>query len=195
MSYDTKKSVFQLLDGGGAKTPTNDVEFKVLTRSDPPPVQLGFPFIRASDKVLVSVGYDGLTLAQFKQLLAQYLPSSIVDIRVSPSFNSQSLTRNVVSEALREFRVKYFHFADLANRFVGDSLDMRWSLEKYAASLATKSSLAHVQELIEHGPVLLLSRPYEHLKSERFVLIDELKRRSPSFEVVIHPGDSRAISG
>jgi uncharacterized protein (DUF488 family) len=186
MSDDTKKSFFRLLDGGGAKTPANDVELKVLTRRDSPPVQLGFPFIRASDKVLVSVGYDGLTLAHFEQLLTQYLPSSIIDIRVSPSFNNHSLTRDSVSEALRAFRVKYFHFADLANRFVGDSLDVRWSLEKYATALATKNSLAQVQELIEHGPVLLMSRPCEHQKSERSILINELKRRSASFEVVIH---------
>jgi hypothetical protein len=34
--------------------------------------------------------------------------------------------------------------------------------------------------------MVLLSRPSEHLRSERSVLVDELKRRWSSFEVVVH---------
>lgn len=187
MSDDSKPLTFQLLQGGSATTsPSRDVELKMVPRREPPQVQLGLPFVRASNKMLISVGYDGLTQVALKNLLSEYIPSSIVDIRVSPSFNNHALTRASVSQALKSFRVKYFHFPELANRFVGDSLDVRWSLEKYATALTDNSNLARIHELIEQGPMLLLSRPFDHLRSERSVLVDELKRRWPSFEVVVH---------
>ena len=188
MTDDAKPLIFRVLQGGsGEPSPGREIELKVVTRREQPQVQLGFPFVRASNKLLISVGYDGLTQAKLEKLLADYLPSSIVDIRVSPSFNNYALTRASVANALKSFRVKYFHLGDLANRFVGDSLDVRWSLERYAAALIENlSGLARLHELIEQGPTILLSRPADHLRSERAILVDELKRRWPSFDVVVH---------
>lgn len=187
MSDEPKRLAFQLLQGGSeSSAPSRDVALKVLPRREVPPVQLGFPFVRASSNLLVSVGYDGLTLAALEKLLAEYMPTSLVDIRISPSFNNHVLARDSVAKALKAYRVKYFHLPELANRFVGDSLDVRWSLEKYAASLIDHPQLAVVHELVEQGPVLLLSSTPKHEASERAILIDELKRRWPSFEVVVH---------
>jgi hypothetical protein len=185
---DVKPLLFRLLQGGSALSSSKrEVELQVVPHRAPAQVQLGFPFVHASNRLLVSVGYDGLTQHFLHELLRRYMPSSIVDIRVSPSFNSHLLTRQAVSESLQAFHVKYFHFLELANRFVGDSLDLRWSLERYGASLTRhSSSLVRVHELIEQGPVILLSRPSDHLRSERAVLVDELKRRWPTFEVVVH---------
>lgn len=187
MNDEPKRSAFQLLQGGAEPAPlSREVELKVLPRRETPPVQLGFPFVRASNKLLVSVGYDGLTQSGLERMLSEYMPTSLVDIRVSPSFNNHVLTREAVSRALKAARIKYFHLQELANRFVGDSLDVRWSLERYAASLIDHPQLAAVHELIERGPVLLLSQPFEHASSERPILIDELKRCWPSFEVIVH---------
>jgi hypothetical protein len=119
MSDDTKPLTFQLLQGGSvAPSSSRDIELKVVPRRELPQVQLGFPFVRVSNKMLISVGYDGLTQAVLEKLLAEYMPSSIVGIRVSPSFNNYSLIRESVSRALKTFRVKYFHFPEFANRFV-----------------------------------------------------------------------------
>ena len=188
MTDDTKTFTFRVLQGGSAESsPSRTMEVKVVPKREQPQVQLGFPFVRASNKLLISVGYDCLTQARLEKLLADYLPTSIVDIRVSPSFNSYTLTREAVSNALKSFRVKYFHLGDLANRFVGDSLDVRWSLEKYATALMENlSGLTRVHELIEQGPTILLSRQADHSGSERALLVDELKRRWPSFDVVVH---------
>lgn len=187
MSDDSKPLTFHLLQGGLTATPpSRKIDLKVLPQREVPQVQLGFPFVRSSNKMLISLGYDGLTQLALERLLSGYMPSSIVDIRVSPSFNNHALTRDSVSQALRSFHVKYFHCPELANRFVGDSLDIRWSLEKYATALADNSNLARIHELVEQGPMVLLSRPSEHVRSERSILVDELRRRWPSFEVVVH---------
>jgi len=188
MSDDTKRLAFRLLQGGQVQSsPIREIELKVIPRRDRAQVQLGFPFVRASSKLLVSVGYDSLTQRLLERLLAEYLPSSIVDIRVSPSFNNHTITRQSVGNALKLFQVKYFHLPELSNRFVGDSLDPRWSLEKYTTALADNlPGLVRVHELIEQGPIILLSRPADHLASERSVLVDELKRHWPSFDVVVH---------
>jgi len=57
---------------------------------------------------------------------------------------------------------------------------------RYASSLFDHPQLTTVHELIEQGPVLLLSQPFEHAFSERAILIDELKRQWPSFELAVH---------
>jgi uncharacterized protein (DUF488 family) len=187
MNDEPKRLAFQLLQGGSEPSaPSRNVELAVLPRRDIPPVQLGFPFVRVSNKLLVSVGYDGLTQAALEKLLSEYMPTSLVDIRISPSFNNHVLARDAVAKALKAYRVKYYHLPELANRFVGDSLDARWSLEKYAASLIGHSQLAVIHELIEQGPLLLLGRTSQYVASERAILIDELKRRWPSFEVIVH---------
>jgi hypothetical protein len=187
MTSDSKHPGFRLLQGGSVSSlSSRDLELKVVPRRETAQVQLGLPFVRASSQMLISVGYDGLTQMMLEKLFAEYLPSSVLDIRVSPSFNNHLLARESVAQALESFRVKYFHLPGLANWFVGDSLDFRWSLEKYAAALVDQEAdLARAHQLIERGPVILLSRPFEHLGSERAVLIDELKRRCPSFEVVV----------
>ena len=188
MTDDSKTLTFRLLQGGSVSSfPNRDTELKVVPQREPIQVQLGFQFVRTSNKMLISVGYDSLTQMMLEKLLEKYMPSSILDIRVSPSFNSHMLTRESVAQALKSFRVKYFHVPELANRFVGDSLDVRWSLERYAAALAEKNAeLTRAYQLIERGPTILLSRPSDPLGSERAILIDELKRRWPSFEVVVH---------
>lgn len=180
--------MFRLLQGGSVESSrSREPELKVIPKRESPQVQLGFPFVRARKNLLISVGYDCLTQAILEKLLADYLPSAIVDIRVSPSFNNYTLARESVANTLRSFHVKYFHLADLANHFVGDSLDLRWSLERYAAALIEKSSgLARLHELIEQGPTILLSRSPDHLCSDRAILVDELKRRWSSFDVVVH---------
>ncbi len=188
MTNDSKPLTFRLLQGGSASSfPSRDLELNVVPQREPTQVQLGFQFVRASNKMVISVGYDNLTQTMLEKLLAEYMPSSILDIRVSPSFNNHMLTRESVAQALKSSRVKYFHLPELANRFVGDSLDVRWSLERYATALTDKNAdLARAYQLIERGPAILLSRPSDHLGSERAILIDELKRRWPSFEVVVH---------
>lgn len=187
MSDDLKRVSFQLLQGGSTASAPRKAELTVVPRREPPPTQLGFPFIRTTDQLVISVGYEGLTQAMLDKLLSTYMPSSVVDIRVSPSFNNHALSRDTVAKALKAFRVKYFHLHELANRFVGDSLDFRWSLERYAASLVENSHVAELHELVEQGPVVLLGSTQEHAGSERAVLIDELKRRWPSFQLVLHP--------
>ena len=167
-------------------SPSREVELKVMPRRETPQVQLGFPFVRASNKLVVSVGYDGLTQHTLERLLSEYMPSSLVDIRVSPSFNNYAITRESVSNALKSFQVKYFHLRELANQYVGDSLDYRWALEKYAASLATNEHLTTLHDLIENGPILLLGRTSVHERSERSVLVDELQRRWRSFDLLVH---------
>lgn len=188
MSDESRRPIFRLLPGGSdTASPSREVELKVLPRRAPPRVQLGFPFVRSSNKALISVGYNGLTQQILERLLAEHMPTSFVDIRISPSFNNHVLKRDAVSQALKSSGVRYFHFPELANRFVGDALGFRWSLEKYAASLEDNAHLVRIHELIEQGPIVLLSGPSDHASSERAILVEELKRRWPAFEVVVYP--------
>ena len=186
MSDDPKPPAFRVLQGGASTTPVrSDADLKIVPRRDPPPQQLGFPFVRSSDRMLISVGYDGLTQPLLDRLLSVCMPSSFVDIRLSPSFNNQLLNRGAVAAAFKSYRVRYFHLPELANSFVGESLDVRWALDRYAAALAGNSHVSELQTLIEEGPVVLLSRTQDHAASERAVLVDELKRRSSAFQLVL----------
>ncbi len=187
MSGDLKHSPFYLIPGGSTVTgPARAPRLEVVPHREVPAVQLGFPFVRVSHKMLVSFGYEGLSQRRLETLLSDYMPAMFADIRVSPSFNSHELSRASVSKALKAFQVKYIHLPELANRFVGDSLDFRLSLERYASSLANNPHLSELRAMIEQGPVLLLSSASAHEHSERSVLVDELQRRWPDFDVVVH---------
>ena len=166
--------------------PRRDLELNLVPPRETPAVQLGFPFVRVSNKMLVSMGYDGLSQKTLESLLSSYMPSTLVDIRVSPSFNNHELSRGSVARALKAFQVKYIHFPELANRFVGDSLDFRWSLQRYAESLEVTPRLLELRGLIDQGPILLLSSRPAHEHSERAILVDVLQRRWPAFDIIIH---------
>lgn len=186
---DESKPPFRVLQGGSPVTGTRrdprGPELKLVRSRDVPAVQLGFPFLGIAHNTLVSVGYEGLAQEALEALLTNYLPSAFVDIRVSPSFNSHRISRERVARALKARNVRYLHFSGLANRFVGDSLDFRQSLERYAAWIRQSTQLFELRSLIDRGPVLLLSGLSAHEPSERSVLVDELQRRWPSFEVVV----------
>ena len=186
---DESKPPFRLLQGGALVTEAprdqRSPGLKLVRVRDVPAVQLGFPFVRIASNTVVSVGYEGLTQEALEALLSGYLPSALVDIRVSPSFNSYRLSRERVARALKEHHVRYLRFHGLANRFVGDSLDFRETLERYAEWIRQRSQLFELRSLIDRGPVLLLSGLSSHELSDRSVLVDELQRRWPSFEVVV----------
>ena len=175
---DESKPTFRVLQGGsivtGERRDPRGPELKLVRLRDVPAVQLGFPI---ANNTLVSVGYEGLAQEALEALLASYLPSVFVDIRVSPSFNSHRISRARVARALKARNVRYLHFSGLANRFVGDSLDFRQSLGRYAEWIRQSTQLSELRSLIDRGPVLLLSGLSAHESSERSVLVDELQRR------------------
>ncbi len=136
--------------------------------------------------MLLSISIARTDPAGLETVLRNYAPRLAIDIRLSPSFSTWGLTRRIFSSLLEECGVSYRHWPALCNRFVGDFLDYRLTLDRYARYLNDCAEVAELAELIvSSGPVLLLGRMPEHDMSERGFLVDALRRIRQDFDLVI----------
>jgi hypothetical protein len=148
--------------------------------------QLALPLPAIRPATLVSISIDRVDPAGLETILRTYAPRLAIDIRLSPSFSTWGLTRRIFTSLLEDFGVGYRHWQELCNRFVGDFLDYRLTLDRYAQYLDELAELAELAELIvSSGPVLLLGRMPEHDMSERGVLVDALARIRQDFDLII----------
>jgi len=188
MTDERKMLHLRVLDGDGGERDVASVvrpSLHVVEPREAPAVQLGFSFAYLNPETILSLGYDGLGPERLREILCTYTPRYFIDLRVSASFNTGRLSRQLVGGLFREFRVQYFHMTELSNRFVGSSLDYSRTLEMYARSIVQAPQLSHLSEMVANGPVVLLSGVRKHEPSERMVLVHELRRKHRRMDVVI----------
>lgn len=177
----------RVVSGGGARTCKQAPELLVV---EAPRVrsaqQLALPFMRHGPATLISLGTEDLDDTRLVAILMKYTPRIAVDVRLSPSFASWGLTRSLFNTILAERNIEYRCWPELANRFVGDFLDYRLTLDRYAHYLEGHEQVRRLHELIHaRGPVLLMGRLPSHQMSERGVLADALAAHGASFDLVI----------
>lgn len=188
MTDERKILHLRVIDGDGGEHAVVSVvrpSLHVVEPREASAVQLGFSFAYLNPETVLSLGYDGLGPERLREILRTYTPRFFVDLRVSPSFNTGRLSRQLVGDLFKEFRVKYFHTTELSNRFVGSSLDYSRTLEMYAGSVAQAPQLSHLSEMVANGPVVLLSGVRKHEPSERMILVHELRRKHRRMDLVI----------
>ena len=165
-----------------------------LTVLEPPvsrtPYQLSLPLVPPqATATVISVGLDDVSVEGLEHILRTYTPRLAIDVRLSPSFSSWGLTRRAFNALLEAWRIEYQYWESLCNRFVGDFLDYRLTLDRYATYLKDRAELHHLYELVHSsGPVLLLGRMPEHALSERGVLADALAMLGPIEIAAAAPG-------
>lgn len=111
---------------------------------------------------------------------------------VSPSkpdqrslLGAKSTLENLIGTKVDSARLNALVFAVTGYVGAGATLVVTALAEKLQAAGYTPKTIK-MSGLIEQDPEILLSRPADHSGSERAILVDELKRRWPSFDVVVH---------
>lgn len=148
------------------------------------PTQLQLPLFIPRPNTVISVGYESLTLSALAEIFRCYGPRVLVDMRFAPSFYKVSLPRRRVAELFDRCHVEYRHVPNLANRFVGTSLDYHETLRRFAEAVANSPHLHEVRDLVDNGPLVLLGLRPKHIDSERDVLVNALQDLQPGFELV-----------
>ena len=182
---ERKTGNFGVIRGGGEdRRPRQRASLRVVEPMYITPTQLQLPLFMPRPSTVISVGYEGLTLSALEEIFRLYRPRVVVDMRLAPSFYKVSLPRREVAALFERCHVQYRHIPDLANRFLGTSLDRRETLRRFADAIADSPQLHELRDLVEHGPVVLLGLRPEHLDSERDVLVNALQDLRPGFGLV-----------
>jgi len=147
-----------------------------------PPQQLDLFDATLASRKIVSVGIDGLDLECFAHIVASEKIRRVIDMRLSPSFLGRGFSPENVRSLLQRADVAYEHVPALANRYIGDSWDDTFVLQKYATYIrAQHGALQQLNDRIANGPILLLGRTPAHAFSSRAVLVNALLEVGSSF--------------
>jgi uncharacterized protein (DUF488 family) len=138
---------------------------------------------------LISVGYQGRTVAELVDLLVSVGADVLVDVRLTPLSRKPGLSKRGLSEHLADAGIGYLHLRELGNprdNRDGFRRGEPANRERYLAVLSSdegRAGLDRVRELIRTGPVALLCFEQEHDTCHRGLIVDWLVRTDPGIEV------------
>jgi uncharacterized protein (DUF488 family) len=145
--------------------------------------------VRAVPAPLYTVGYEGLSLVEFLDRLAQAGVSRLVDVRELPLSRRPGFSKTKLSEALQELGIQYSHVRPLGNpkpnRERYWSGDIRGGAEAYRRHLHNGSYAALVELAggLGNEPTCLMCFERDHEQCHRAVIIQSLADLRPDVAV------------
>lgn len=139
---------------------------------------------------LVSIGYEGKSVADLVIQLLQQEVRVLVDVRLTPLSRKPRLSKTKLSEALAAVGIRYVHYRALGNpsdNRAGFRAGEPESLARYWKVLnsdAATDALAHVCELLDDGAVALLCFEHNHAECHRGFVASRLLEARPNASVV-----------
>lgn len=129
---------------------------------------------------VVSIGYEGRSVADLIGVLRAQDVTVLVDIRLTPISRKPGLSKTALARALGEAGIGYVHYRELGNPKAnrdGYRAGESASLELYQRVLESsdaQSALHHVTELFDDGVVALLCFERDHGACHRHQVVDQL---------------------
>jgi uncharacterized protein (DUF488 family) len=140
---------------------------------------------------LVSLGYQGRSVADLLQLLGGESVSVLVDVRLTPLSRKPGMSKRKLAAALRQAGIAYVHLPQLGNPKEnreplrkGDS----GSRDRFSAQLADQEpseALRHIAELLDTGSVALLCFERDHACCHRQLVAEAVREGKPGVEVIV----------
>jgi uncharacterized protein (DUF488 family) len=132
---------------------------------------------------LVSVGYEGRSVADLIQSLRAQSVRVLVDVRLTPLSRKKGLSKTALCQALADAGIRYVHYRQLGNP-KDNREDFRQgspaSRQRYRDLLEggpAADALRHVSELLDEGVVALLCFERDHSECHRGVVADVLSQQ------------------
>ncbi len=145
--------------------------------------------VSAVPALLYTLGYEGLSLAEFFDRLAQAGVSRLVDVRELPLSRRPGFSKTKLAEALGELGVEYVHARPLGNpkpnreRYSGG--DVEGGAEVYRRHLhnGSYSALVELADSLDDEATCLMcfERDYDHC--HRAVIVESLANLRPDVPV------------
>jgi uncharacterized protein (DUF488 family) len=143
-----------------------------------------------AEGTVVSIGYEGKTVADLVARLLEQGVRVLVDVRFTPLSRKPGLSKTKLSEALAAVGIGYFHHRALGNPkdnragFRAGEPESRARYRKVLDSAAATDALAHVCELLDGGAVALLCFEHDHAECHRNIVVLRLLEARPNAAVV-----------
>jgi len=132
---------------------------------------------------LVSVGYEGRTVAELIDSLRTHRVRVLVDVRLTPLSRKKGLSKTALSQALEDAGIRYVHYRHLGNpkdnreKFRQGSTASRQRYREILNAGPAADALRHVSELLDYGVVALLCFERDHSQCHRGVVADVLREQ------------------
>lgn len=139
---------------------------------------------------VVSVGYQGRTLAEFVSELTARGVTVLVDVRLTPISRRAGFSKSRLAEALGDADIVYRHFKTLgnprenrANFHSGRVEEGRKAFRRLLVAPPAKKELEELQQLAADTVVAVLCFERDQDRCHRKVIVDHLTRRSSTLQV------------
>ncbi len=138
---------------------------------------------------VVSIGYEGRSVAELIQVLRTQHVSVLVDLRLTPISRKPGLSKTALAQALASAGIGYVHQRDLGNpkaNRAGYRAGASESIDAYGeilSSIVGRTALRHVSELFDEGVVALLCFERNHEECHRQQVLEELDAMCAGLQV------------
>jgi len=148
------------------------------------------PSTLRSDKLIVSVGYEGRDVSELLSCLADHGVSVLVDVRLNAISRKPGLSKRALGAAAAEAGIEYVHL-----RALGNPRDNREDFRsgstagrrRFLAELGTadgRIALKEVVDLVSARVIALLCFEADHNSCHRSCVADEVGAQLPQLEII-----------
>lgn len=137
-----------------------------------------------SSRSVVTVGYEGRTLAEFVAALRKARVRRVVDVRELPLSRRKGFSKTKLGETLRDAGIEYFHFRDAGNPYRDQRGDIERCLREYRRHIAKRPQvIEQLAELTSEKKTALLCVEADPSSCHRSVLVQHMATRQKSLVV------------
>jgi uncharacterized protein (DUF488 family) len=141
-------------------------------------------------ETLISLGYEGRSVAEVLELLSKQSVSVLVDVRLTPLSRKPGMSKRKLAAALHAAGIDYVHLPQLGNpkdnRDPFRMGDPR-SRTRFRAQLdhdGPSEALHQIAELLDSGTVAVLCFERDHASCHRHIVAEAVREANPSVELV-----------
>jgi hypothetical protein len=182
---DHEKSLLRVIEGAGMRSDVSRPGGLALALEMPLSVgyQLALPWITPRC-LIVSVSPAALFTRDLSEVLRSLRVRHFVDMRLAVEFGSLGLGRRRFESVMKRLGLAYRHAYNLANSDFDLSRSPHGKWSRFRRQLqqgAARAELLQLREMINDGPVALLSETPYYKDSERRVVVEALYSIRPGF--------------
>jgi uncharacterized protein (DUF488 family) len=139
---------------------------------------------------LVSLGYEGRSVADLISGLQSESVTVLVDVRLTPLSRKPGLSKRRLAEALGDASIRYLHLPALGNPkdnrdgFRAGTTQSHQLFKELITAGEGAEALRHVAELLDDETVALLCFERDHQMCHRHIVAAELQRVNPTLDLV-----------
>lgn len=134
---------------------------------------------------IISVGYQQRSVSEVIAILTKYKVDKLIDVRELPLSRKKGFSKKGLSKRLSKSGIEYRHVREAGNPYRKVKQNIAKCLSLYTRYLARNLDvLGLIEEELNSKPIAVLCFERDHEKCHRSVLLDFIKQRNRSIQVI-----------